>query len=186
MTWKMIPMKKFAVAALSMLLVLSMIGCAFATTTGVGSVTEVTATSADGDAVGKVSITTTMCAVTLDDDGVIVGIRFDAVQPSASYDATGAVYGTVDASPLTKIEKGDDYNMKKFVPTAVGEWYEQAAALEAWCIGKTVDQVLAMQTYSKEDGEHFCVPNEPDLVSSCTIDVAAFQEALKKAADVAK
>ena len=178
-------MKKLSVLVVSILLAVCLTATAFAAT-GLGSVTEVAATNADGDTPGKVSITTTMCAVTLDENGVIVGIKFDAVQPAVSYDAAGAVYGTYDAEPITKIQKGDNYNMKTYVPTAVGEWYEQAAVLENWCIGKTVEQVLAMQTYDKEDGEHTCVPAEPDLVSGCTIDVGAFLKALEMAASLAQ
>lgn len=174
-------MKKIIALSLALMLVL-MASCAFAAT-GVGAVTSVACTNADGETAGKVSITTTMCAVTLDENGVIVGIQFDAVQPSATYDATG-VAGNYNAAPITKIEKQDAYGMRGV--SAIGaEWFEQARALEDWCIGKTVAEVLGMKTYAKNE-EHTCVPEEPDLVSVCTIDVGAFLKALEKAAAVAK
>ena len=174
-------MKKIIALALALMMV-AMTACAFAAT-GVGAVTSVSCTNADGETAGKVSITTTMCAVTLDENGVITGIQFNAVQPSASYDAQGQA-GNYNAAPITKVEKGEAYGMKG-VSSIGKEWYEQAAAFEAWCVGKTVEQVLGMQTYAKNE-EHNCVPNEPDLVSSCTIDVGAFQQALKLAAESAK
>ena len=71
--------------------------------------------------------------------------------------------------------------------TSIGkEWYEQAEALEAWCIGKTVEEVVSMPTYDKGDGHHTQVPDDVDLKSGCTIDVGNFLQALKKAADNAK
>lgn len=175
-------MKKLIALVLCVVMMMSVASMAMATT-GIGAVTSVSCTDAAADANGKVSITTTMCAVTLDENGVIVGIMFDAVQPSANYDATG-VAGDYNAAPITKLAKQEDYGMRKASPIGA-EWFEQAAALEQWCIGKTVAEVLAMQTYAKNE-EHNCVPNEPDLLTSCTIDVGAFLKALAIAAEVAR
>lgn len=174
-------MKKIVALVLAMMMI-AMTACAFAAT-GCGAVTSVSCTNAEGETAGKVSITTTMCAVTLDENGVITGIQFNAVQPSATYDAQG-VAGNYNAAPITKFEKQDAYGMRG--ASAIGaEWFEQAAAFEAWCVGKTVEQVLGMQTYVKNE-EHNCVPNEPDLLTSCTIDVGSFLAALKLAAAQAK
>lgn len=176
-------MKKIIALSLAVMMLVAMASCAFAAT-GIGAVTSVACTDADGETNGKVSITTTMCAVTLDENGVITGIMFDAVQPSASYDAEGAA-GAYNAAPITKFEKKDGYNMRG--ASGIGkEWFEQAAALEAWCIGKTVEQVLGMQIGHSEKTGHDNVPQEPDLTSSCTIDVGAMLEALAKAAAAAK
>lgn len=66
------------------------------------------------------------------------------------------------------------------------EWYEQAEALEAWCVGKTVAEVVGMPTYDKGDGHHTQVPDDVDLKSGCTIDVGSFLEAIQAAANNAK
>ena len=66
------------------------------------------------------------------------------------------------------------------------EWFEQAEALEDWCVGKTVEEVVTMPTYDKGDGRHTQVPDDVDLKTGCTIDMGSFLNALQKAADNAK
>ena len=147
--------------------------------TGLGSVTSVKVTPA-GDAAGNVSVNTTMCAVTLDENGVITGVDFDAVQPAGSFDTTGAA-GEFNAAPQTKNEIKEGYGMKP-VSSIGKEWYEQAAALEEWCIGKTVEEVLGMKTFDRGDGSHTMVPDEADLKAGCTITVGDYLKALVNAA----
>ena len=177
-------MKKMLCVALVAAMLMTVAAGALAAT-GLGSVTTVSLTEATADKAGSVSVNTTMCAVTLDDEGKIVSVSFDVVQPKAAFDATGAASGELNAAPQTKVELGDAYGMKG--ATTVGkEWYEQAAAFADWCVGKTVDEVLGMPTYDKDDGHHTCVPDDVDLKASCTIDVGDFFEALTKAAANAK
>ena len=169
-------MKKIFAVALMTTLLLAIAATAMAAT-GLGSVTSVSAAD------GSVSVNTTMCAVTLDDAGKIVAVQFDVVQPKASFDAAGAA--TFNAGPQTKKELKEGYGMLK--ASAIGkEWYEQAAALEAWCVGKTVEEVCAMKTFDRGDGSHTMVPDEADLKASVTVSVGDYLEALKKAAAVAK
>ena len=73
-----------------------------------------------------------------------------------------------------------------FILDGVPRTIPQAEALEAWCIGKTVEEVVSMPTYDKGDGHHTQVPDDVDLKSGCTIDVGNFLQALQKAADNAK
>lgn len=171
-------MKKILSAAAMAALLLSVSAGALAAT-GLGSVTEVSNTAATADKAGSVSVDTTMCAVELDDEGKIVSISFDVVQSSAAYDATGAVSGEETAEPLSKVELKEDYGMKK--ASAIGkEWYEQMTALESWCIGKTVEEILA--TPLDESGK----ATDADLVSGCTVHINAQLKALEKAAANAK
>lgn len=164
-------MKKILTAAIAALLLVSLASCAFAAT-GIGSTTTVTSTPATAEAAAKVSVTTTMCAVTLDENGVIVGIQFDAVQPKSDWE-------NATVEPQTKKELKEGYGMKK--ASAIGkEWYEQAEALEAWCIGKTVEQVLAMGV--NESG----YPTDADVTAGCTMGVSGYLAALEKAAAAAK
>ncbi|MBQ7785394.1 MAG: hypothetical protein IJ381_04515 [Clostridia bacterium] len=169
-------MKKIITAAIVALLLVSISACAFAAT-GLGSVTKVTSTPATADAAASVAVNTTMCAVTIE-DGKIVGIAFDAVQPKSNWE-------TAVVEPQTKLELKEGYNMKRV--SGIGkEYYEQIAALEAWCIGKTVEQVLTMPVMDRGDGSHTHVPTDVDLAAGCTISVADHLKALEKAAANAK
>jgi hypothetical protein len=59
------------------------------------------------------------------------------------------------------------------------EWYEQAAALADWMVGKTVDEIAGM---SMEDGK----TTEEDLVSSVTVGVEDYIYVVEEAYEVAK
>lgn len=171
-------MKKILTVVLAAALLLTMTSCALAAT-GVGSVTSVSVTAATAEKEGSVSVTTTMCAVTLDEEGKIVAVQFDAVQPKGSFDTTGAVAGEVNAAPQSKKELKEGYGMKG--ASKIGkEWYEQMDALEAWCMGKTVAEVLSVKL--DENG----YPADVDLVSGCTIHISEQLAALANAASVAK
>ena len=172
-------MNKILTTVSAAALMLAMSASALAAT-GLGSVTSVSVTPATAEKAGTTSVNTTMCAVTLDDAGKITAIKFDIVQPKGAFDAAGAA-ADFNAAPQTKKELKEGYGMVK--ASAIGkEWFEQAAALEAWCIGKTVDEVLAMKTFDRGDGHHTMVPDEPDLKTGCTVTVGDFLKALEKAA----
>ena len=173
-------MKKILTTVLLIMAVLAIATSAMAAT-GLGAVTSVTLTPATADKAGSVSVNTTMCAVTLDEAGKIVAVKFDVVQPKAAFDAAGAASGELNAAPQTKKELKEGYVMKR-VSSIGKEWYEQAAALEEWCIGKTVDEVLGMKTFDRGDGSHTMVPDEADLKAGCTITVGDYLKALVNAA----
>ena len=70
--------------------------------------------------------------------------------------------------------------------SAIGkEWFEQIAAFEAYCIGKTVAEIQAMPTKAANES-HPTVPDVADLATTVTIDVGGYIEALVKAASLAK
>ena len=177
-------MKKILTVVLTTALLMALATTAMAAT-GLGSVTSVSLTPAAADKAGSVSVNTTMCAVTLDDAGKIVAVQFDVVQPKAAFDAAGAASGELNAAPQTKKELKEGYGMVR--ASSIGkEWFEQAAALEDWCIGKTLAEVLSMKTFDRGDGIHTMVPDEADLKTGCTITVGDYLAALQKAAAVAK
>ena len=171
-------MKKILTAALLTAIMLTIAASAFAAT-GLGSVTTVTNTAATADKAGSVSGYTYMCAVTLDDEGKIAGVVFDAVQPKGSFDATGAIVGETSVVVESKNEIKDGYGMKKISPIGL-EWYEQMDKLEDWCIGKTVEEVLA--TPLTEGGN----PTDVDLVAGCTVHINDQLVSLQKAAASAR
>jgi len=159
-------MKKIVALVLASLLVLSMTS-AFAAT-GLGSVTTVQATATTAEKAGSVTATTTMCAVTLDAEGKIVGISFDVVQAKGSTDAAAT------AETQSKDELKEAYGMKAISPIGK-EYYEQMDALAAWCIGKTVEEVL-----------NGAAAEDADLKAGCTIGIADQLLALQEAAALAK
>ncbi len=165
-------MKKILTAVLAFVLMMSLTLSAFAAT-GVGSHTTVTVTPATAEKAGSVEVTTYVCAVTLDEEGKITGVSFDCVEPKAAFDATGAVSGEVVANPQSKNELKENYGMKAISPIGK-EFYEQMDALAAWCIGKTVEEVLSL---SAEDA---------DLKAGCTVYIGNEMIALQKAAAAAK
>ena len=170
-------MKKILTAALLTAMLLTLAATAFAAT-GVGSVTSVSVTPATAEKAGSVSAYVYTCAVTLDDNGVILGVDFDAVQPAGSFDVNGAA-GEFNAAPQSKNEIKEGYGMKKISPIGL-EWYEQMDKLEDWCIGKTVEEVLA--TPLTEGGN----PTDVDLVAGCTVHINDQLVSLQKAAASAR
>lgn len=126
-------------------------------------------TSTYNETTGQVN--TTFVALGLDADGKIAYIDLDVAQTSPG----------VDGKELdkTKEERQGDYGMK--VASGIQkEWFEQAEAFEAWAKGKTPDEVVAVKT--TEVNGHMVAKDEADLYAGCTMDITAFQEAVKKAA----
>jgi len=170
-------MKK--IVALLLVLVLCMgMTSAMADKLGTYINTVVSKANPAGEKDGAYQADATMCAVVLDDNGVIKHVKFDVVQVKLGFTAAGAC--TVEAGTLisSKEELKDGYNMRKASPIQK-EWFEQAAHLEQWCVGKTVAEVLAT---TLEGGK----PTDADLVTGCTMKVTDYLAALAKAAELAK
>lgn len=124
-----------------------------------------------------------MAAVKLDADGKIVDVVIDAVQVTATFDATGTLTNEeLNATFSTKRELGLDYGMKD-VSASMGkipngaEWFEQANAFEAFCKDKTVDEIKTMGI--TDDGK----ATDERLLTGCTIGVTEMQKAVIKACE---
>ncbi|MBR3185635.1 MAG: hypothetical protein IKF48_05800 [Oscillospiraceae bacterium] len=124
---------------------------------------------------GNAQVDATVAAVVTDAEGKIVAVKLDVAQNKM--DITDGQVET-DKEFKTKLELGDDYNMVKF-SDAVAEWYDQAAAFEAYVIGKTADEVAGTETVVNDEG-HTVVTDET-LYASCSISVGDFIEAIVKA-----
>lgn len=180
-------MKKLLVLVVVGLLALTgLTGCAAPKTYkfGTGSSTTVSGRAATADAAGRVQVTSVYAAVLLDDAGKIVYVDVDAAQNQGTFDAMGAVV-KAEAAP-TKTEKAGDYGMKG--NSAIGkEWFEQMAALEAYMVGKTIEEIKAIPVEEK-DASHKAVPTGEDLKTSVSITiegyVAAVEAAVKNAVEV--
>ena len=121
---------------------------------------------------GSIDITTIYVAVLLDNAGKVVYVSFDSAQNKGTFDLTGAVV-KAEVAP-TKKEKGADYGMK--AASAIGkEWFEQIAALEAYLIGKTVDEVAALEVVEN-------LLTAEDIKTSVSIEVTDYLAAFAKAA----
>ena len=162
-------MKKLLALVLALVLCLTATA-AFADKLGFGSVTGFGHSSKDAteDAAGVWQVETTYCAVLVDDNGVIIEIKFDVAQNNFKFDNEGKRIVEEVERP-TKLEKGDAYGMKAV--SAIGlDWYEQAAGLQQWLIGKTVEEFEAAVANGDET-----------LLAVCSITATDFVEAAKKA-----
>ena len=189
-------MKKFIAILLVAMMALSLVACgekpaptpdptpsASTYKTGLGMVTSMSGTDAEDEDPAMTQAAVTTVALALDADGKVVAISIDVVQCKAEV-TDGEV--TVAENVKTKRELGDDYNMKKYAsPAAVGEWYEQADAFEAYCMGKTPAEIAGMALGENSHG-YSDSPAVEELKSTCTISVTAFLNAIAKAAANAK
>ena len=110
--------------------------------TGVAIVASALESKSAGDADGEAKYDVSVVAVTVDDNGVIQSCIIDSIGTSVLFDVNGSIVSDLTAEIPTKNELGDAYNMKLY-GNAVAEWYEQAAALASYAVGKTVEELRA-------------------------------------------
>ena len=119
--------------------------------------------------VSKGGATVIALAIVFDADGKIVAARFDSVQPKFALNEDKTDMVAVDRVD-TKVELGDAYTgMSK-------SWKDEAAAFEAFLVGKTAAEVAALEFV--KDGA------DAGLVAGCTMlsSMPAFQTLVAKAA----
>ena len=191
-------MKKAVVAVLVLMLATTALSSCNSTPTiakiGLGHLTSIAKSAdlkvnEDGTKTGPFAqVDTVIAAVGFDKDGKVLKVAIDTSQSKIVFDENLVLTTDVSAAGKTKTELGDAYGMGK-VSTIKKEWYQQAAELEKWMAGKTVDQIKAMKT-KQRDASHTNVPDVPELTSLVTITVqdyiAAVEEASKNAVAVAK
>jgi len=120
------------------------------------------------DTLASSKVAQTVASIVTDKDGKIVVCRLDCIEYSA-FDADG---NTVTAAPTSKVAQGEEYDPNNDM--GKGDWYKQAAALEAYVVGKTKSEVAAIALTSGKVN---------DLASSCTINVVDLLAAIDKAFD---
>ena len=148
--------------------------------TGLGSIVSIAKSkSASAEQEGLAQTDSVMAAVTVDEKGVIISVMIDAAQVKVNVDTQGNVTNDLSQQLKTKAELGDEYGMKE--ASGIGkEWYEQIDALEHWMVGKTLEEVLGISL--NEDG----TPSDADLISSVTIRVGDYLNAVKNAVENTK
>jgi hypothetical protein len=121
-----------------------------------------------------------MAAALFDGDGKVVGVVLDVIQSKMPYDTKTNQLAVDPAAPvLSKKELKDDYGMRR--ASNIGkEWYEQAAELEKWMVGKTAAEIQALKV-KERDASHVAVPDVPELTSLVTITVEKYLAALGEA-----
>ncbi|MDR3050406.1 MAG: hypothetical protein LBU67_01625 [Oscillospiraceae bacterium] len=184
-------MKKLLSLTLVLCLALVLVACSTGVAaaadvkTGLGIVTSIASSTPVGEKDGEktngnAQVDSTICAVTLDANGVILTISFDVAQTKIAFSPEGAIVSDPAAEIRSKKELKDDYGMKN--ASGIGlEVYEQIANLEKFAVGKTVAEVLATPTYVKDD-HHTAVPDAADLKTAVTISIGDYLKALEKAA----
>ncbi len=179
-------MKKLVALVLSALLVLGLVSFAAADTYGLGMVTSIgSVADATAEKPGAAQVNTTVCSLVLGADGKILSVTWDVQQTKIQFSLDGKPFELpAPEKLLTKLEKGDAYGMKK--ASAIGkEWFEQIGAFGEYCIGKTVEEVLATKTMKRDDS-HPAVPDVEDLKTSVSINIGDYLAALAKASANAK
>ena len=139
--------------------------------TGLGILTE----ASDQERTGKID--TIAAAVLLDAEGRVADVMLDEVEISVTGDSTGKV--TMPTDDRTKRQKGDDYPLAAVSSLKKG-WAEQADAFGNYLTGKTPDEVKKLAT--DDDGK----PKDADLLSTCTIAVDGYRDAVVRACENAK
>ena len=134
--------------------------------------TTQTCTDATEDKNGSNDIEAYVFAAALDADSKVVAASSDCVEVSFTFDANGV--STLDTTKpvLSKMEKGTNYGMVAY-GGATKEWFEQAAAFDAACIGKTKEEIAGLLG---EDGKG----NSDLQAAGCTIYVTGFVKAATK------
>ena len=138
----------------------------------VAAFTELTCTDATEDKDGSTKVSTTVFAAAVDANGKVTAASSDCVEVTFTFTTAGV--STFDATkPVSsKKEQGADYGMVAYAGAAK-EWFEQAAAFDAACIGKTTSEISGLMG---DDGKGVA-----DLQSAgCTIYVSGFVKAASK------
>ncbi len=138
--------------------------------------------SMESSKTGLAQVDATVATVVTDAEGKIVLCRIDVAQ--SKFDLTKDFATEAAKTFKTKMELGDDYNMAKFgKPNVEGgtvkEWYVQTKAFEEYVVGKTADEVKAIET--KVVNEHNIPVDEALLNAGCTMQITEFKDAVVKA-----
>lgn len=120
----------------------------------------------------------TAVAVAFNSEGKIAGAFLDVSQVVIELDAQGAITNR-DEVLKTKQELKEDYGMKK-ASSIDKEWYEQANALTAYAVGKTVEELNSLEV----DGDGY--PTDSDIVASVTMGIKTYLDVFNEAYQLAK
>ena len=137
-----------------------------------GVATTQTVADATEDKNGSNKVATNFFAAAVDAEGKVVAASTDCAEVTFTFDVKGV--STFDAAKevLTKKETGTNYNMVAYGGAKL-EWFEQAAAFDATCVGKTVAEIKGLMLDTNYGGEEL-------QTAGCTILVDGFIKAVSK------
>ncbi len=137
-----------------------------------GVATSQTATDATAEAKGSNKLETYLFAAAVNAEGKVVAASSDCVEATFGFDATGKTTFDASAQILSKKEKGANYGMVAY-GGATKEWFEQAAAFDAACLGKTASEIAGLMGADYK--------GTADVqAAGCTIYVSGFVKAASK------
>lgn len=172
-------MKKMAALLMVLVLSLALVAGATAETNGgmkLGLQVDTTiakSKDAEADANGLAQVDTVAVAVLVDAEGKIADLDIDAVQAKMPFTAQGTLAPEFPATVPTKQEMGKDYGMSTV--SKVGEWDQQIAALSAYLIGKTVEEVKNVAV------DESTAPTDTELTAGCTMKIGGYLSAVAAA-----
>ena len=143
--------------------------------TGVAILASAAESKNAGDADGEAKYDVSVVAVTVDDNGVIQSCIIDSIGTSVLFDVSGNIVSALTAPIATKNELGENYGMKAYAGSQY-EWNEQAAALAAYAVGKTVEE---LRSGAVDETGHAV---DADLATTATIYLGGYVAAVEKAA----
>ncbi len=135
--------------------------------------TEQTLTDATEEKDGSNKIAVYLFAAATDAEGKAVAASSDCAEVSFTFDATGVATFDTTKAVVTKKDQGANYGMVAYGGSAK-EWFEQAAAFDAACIGKTKAEIASLLA---ADGYHGV---DELITAGCTIGVTGFIMAATK------
>ena len=130
---------------------------------------------------GSVNVNVVTASIAIDNDNIIKSLKLDKYDLSVAVDENGYLIGEISTDGVKSAkELAYDYGMKASSKLSL-EWFEQVANFEKWAVGKTVSELLNMQTVYIDE-ERPSVPSEPDLNVSVSISVGDFLKVIRLAA----
>ena len=135
-------------------------------------VTDQIRTDATEEKDGTSKIAVNVFAAAFDAEDKVLAASSDCVEVLFGFTVEGAATLDTTAAILTKKEQGSAYGMVTY-GHAKKEWFEQAAAFDAACVGKTTAEIAGLKD---DDGKGIA-----DLqTAGCTIDVSDFVKTATK------
>ena len=147
--------------------------------TGMATSHSMSSSQDAGEKDGSAQVDSIVAAVVIDGEGKVVSCKLDMAQTKMAFTAEGKVIMADDFQ--TKKELGDNYGMKAY--SGIGkDWYEQAAAIEEYVVGKTAKEIAAIPL--DDAGK----TTDVDLLSGATVSVNGYLsviiEAMKNAQEI--
>lgn len=151
-------------------------------TLGVAAVSTAAESEAAAEAEdGTVKMYSEYGAAVVGADGKILAALNDATQPKITINTLGEIVAADYKG--TKRELGADYGMVAF-GNAIAEWDAQSEAFSQYTVGKTADEVAAIETVVNESGHN--VTTDETLLASCTMDISGMMAVIAQAANYAR